>query len=217
MTAFLNETRPTTWRILALAIVASVGANVLMNFVVGPVGSNVRNALGMKKVIEWLAKISTPPDSRAGGRRHLPPIGNTYMHEPTSELGHIAYLWRDRDPEFASHMQWMHRQHGSRLEPGIGGFYPTLAGYRTFLVDPAIPEKPPAWTSELFPEAGVMLRNGFPTDRETQLCLIAGRLHDHYDDDSGSFTLWGKGRLLANDFGYSSPNEFVACCADARA
>ena len=44
---------------------------------------------------------------------------------------------------------------------------------------------------------------GFPSDRETQLLLIAGRNHDHYDHDSGSFTLWGRGRLLANDFGYN--------------
>jgi hypothetical protein len=32
--------------------------------------------------------------------------------------------------------------------------------------------------------------------------LIAGTNHAHYDKDSGSFTLWGKGRLIANDFGY---------------
>lgn len=48
-----------------------------------------------------------------------------------------------------------------------------------------------------------MLRSGFASERETQLYLIAGLNHDHDDDDSGSFTLWGKGRLLANDFGYT--------------
>ena len=48
----------------------------------------------MKKVIEWLAKISTPPDSRYGGFRHLPPIGNTYLIEPTGEFGIVARLSR---------------------------------------------------------------------------------------------------------------------------
>ena len=156
----------------------------------------------MKKVIEWLAKISTPPDDRINGIRHRPPIGNSYLFEPTSEFGLMAYLWRTHDPEFASHMQWMHRQGGAYPEPGIGGFFPTLAGYRGMLLDPSIPERPPDWKSELFPEAGVILRHGFPGPAETQLYLIAGRHHDHYDYDSGSVTIWGKGRIVADDFGY---------------
>ena len=34
--------------------------------------------------------------------------------------------------------------------------------------------------------------------------MIAGPNHAHYDDDSGSITLWGKGRIVADDFGYIS-------------
>lgn len=34
------------------------------------------------------------------------------------------------------------------------------------------------------------------------LHLIAGQNHDHYDKDSGSITIWGKGRIIADDFGY---------------
>jgi len=157
----------------------------------------------MKKVIEWFGKISTPPDSRLGGRRHKPPIGNTYIGEPCGEFAQVAYLWREKDPEFASVMQWMFRQHGSYASPGIGGFYPTLAGYRTIMSDPNIAPKAPAWKSELFPETGVILRNKYPCDRETQLHMIAGRNHAHYDRDSGSITMWGKGRILADDFGYT--------------
>lgn len=157
----------------------------------------------MKKVIQWLAKISTPPDPVSGGRRHLLPIGNTYMREPSGLFGTIAYLWKEKDPEFASEMQWMHRQHGAYPAPGVGGFFPTLAGYRTLLSDGTIPEKAPAYKSEVFPRTGVMLRHHFPSDRETQLHLIAGTNHAHYDRDSGSFTLWGKGRIVANDFGYT--------------
>lgn len=157
----------------------------------------------MKDVISWFGKISTPPDSRLGGWRHLPPIGNTYIQEPTGEFGIVASLWKEKDPEFAAAMQWMWRQQGSFPEPGIGGAYPGLAGFRSLLSDPALPEKPPAWGSELFPETGVVLRHGFPSDRETMLHMIAGRNHAHYDNDSGSITLWGKGRILADDFGYT--------------
>lgn len=157
----------------------------------------------MKKVALWLAKMSSPPDARLNGWRHHLPIGNTYQQEVCSLYGHMAVLWRDKDPEFSAHMQWMHLQSGSPTSPGIGGFFPTLAGFRSLLLNPDLPAAAPAWTSELFPETGAILRSGFPSQRETQLSLIAGRNHDHYDDDSGSFTLWGKGSLLANDFGYS--------------
>jgi hypothetical protein len=157
----------------------------------------------MKKVIEWLAKISTPPDSLANGRRRLPPVGNTYMREPSGEFGTVAYLWRSRDPAFAAEMQWMHRQHGSYLEPGVGGFAATLAGFRKLLADTSLADRAPAYRSEWFPRTGVVLRSHFPSARETQLHLIAGTNHEHYDRDSGSFTLWGKGRIVANDFGFN--------------
>ena len=112
----------------------------------------------MRKIAGWFAKISTPPDSRIKGWRHLPPIGNTYFNEPTGEFGLVARIWKEKDPEFAAQMQWMHRQQGSQPVPGIGGFYPSLAGYRALLTDPSIAEKAPSYGSELFPETGVVLR-----------------------------------------------------------
>jgi hypothetical protein len=156
----------------------------------------------MKKIIAWFGKISTPPDPRIHNMRHLPPIGNTYLNEPTGEFGILAYLWRDKDPAFAAEMQWMHQQMHAYPEPGIGGAYPALMGFRGLLLDPTIPAKVPAWGSELFPRTGAILRSGFPTARETQLHVIAGDFRSHYDIDSGSITLWGKGRPLADDFGY---------------
>jgi len=163
----------------------------------------------MKKVMEWFAKISTPPDSRYGGFRHLPPIGNTYMIEPTGQFGVIAGLWRQKDPQFARQMQWMFHQQRSYSAPGIGGGYPALSGYRPLLLDPTIPEQIPSYGSELFPQTGVMLRTGFPGLRETSLHMIAGKHRSHYDYDSGSITFWGKGRILCDDFGYygRAPSE----------
>src|ERR1051325_2547542 len=71
------------------------------------------------------------------------------------------------------------------------------------MLDPNIPETAPSYKSEWFPKTGVILRSGFPSPHETQLHMIAGSNHDHYDLDSGSITLWGKGRVLADDCGYS--------------
>ena len=156
----------------------------------------------MKKVISWLAKISTPPDPRIGGHRHLPPIGNTYMLEPSGEFGTVAYLWRDRDPQFSAEMQWMHQQQGSPIALAVGGYGPSLGPYQKIFKDPLLPATRPEYASELFPKTGAILRSHFGTARETQLYLIAGGNHAHYDYDSGSVTLWGKGRLIADDFGY---------------
>jgi hypothetical protein len=155
-----------------------------------------------RKVIEWFGKISTPPDSRINGWRHQPPIGNTYLCEPTSAFGTVAYMWRTKDPAFASHMQWLHQQNGAYPEPGIGGSSPSMLGYRSLLMDSRIPAKAPNWGSDFFPKTGAILRTGFATDRETQLHIILGEHDKHYDLDSGSITLWGKGRILADDFGY---------------
>ena len=57
--------------------------------------------------------------------------------------------------------------------------------------------------SALFPKTGAVLRAHFGTERETMLWLIAGPNHEHYDYDSGSVTIWGKGRRIADDFGYT--------------
>ena len=156
----------------------------------------------MKKIIEWFGKISTPPDPRILNIRHLPPIGNTYLNEPTGEFGILAALWREKDPQFSAEMQWMFQQQLSYPEPGIGGAYPALQGFRGLFLDPTLPAKAPKWGSELFPRTGAVLRNGFPSDRETYLTVICGDFRSHYDIDSGSITLWGKGRPLADDFGY---------------
>jgi hypothetical protein len=159
----------------------------------------------MKTVINWFSKISTPPDSRLGGFRHLPPAGNTYLQEACGEFGVVAFLFKDRDPEFARQMQWMFKQQRSWPYPGVGGGYPAFAGYRSLMLDPALPETAPPWKSELFPKTGVVLRNGYPSDRETYLHMIQGPHHAHYDNDSGSVILWGKGRIIADDFGYYIP------------
>ena len=162
----------------------------------------------MVKVINWFGKISTPPDSRFAGFRHLPPVGNTYICEPTGEFGIVAKLWKDVDPKFSRQMQWMFHQQKSWPDAGIGGVYPALEGYRSLLLDPTIAEEAPAWQSEMFPNMGVVLRNKFPSDRETEMLLLQGSFggwRSHYDDDSGSFTLWGKGRIIADDFGYYNP------------
>src|SRR6185295_14635909 len=118
--------------------------------------------------------------------------GNTYMLEPTGQFGTVAHMWRKADPAFSAQMQWMHRQSHGMINPGVGGFSPAMAPYQRLFKDDLLPAARPLYGSELFPKTGAILRSHFGTDRETQLHMIAGENHAHYDFDSGSVTLWGK-------------------------
>jgi hypothetical protein len=163
----------------------------------------------MKKVAEFFARIATPPDVNVGGIRHHPRIGNTWLDEPSGLFGVVAALWKERDPQFASEMQWMYQQQGSNPYNCIGGGCGSLEGVLPAFHDPSVPAKKPDYTSTLFPQTGVSLRNAVD-DRETQLYMIAGSNHQHYDDDSGSITIWGKGRIVASEFAYGQRPEMAA-------
>ena len=156
----------------------------------------------LRDTVRWLACISTPHDPRLGRQRRLPEIGNTYTGERTCLTGWLARVWKDKDPAFAREMQWMWKEQGAFTNPGIGGLYPGVMGYSALMFDPSIPAEPPTWGSEWFPDAGAVFRAHFPSDCETYLHYIQGRLHQHYDYDEGSFILWGKGQPLCEDFGY---------------
>lgn len=159
----------------------------------------------LRQVAEWLAKITTPSDQDEGNRRFILPIGDTYLHEPSGYFGMMASLMRELDPPFSARMQWMHLASGSPIQPVVGGFAPFLAPYQVLLKSQSLPAAMPAYVSELFSKTGAMLRAHFGTERETQLYIISGPNHEHYSHDSGSFTFWGKGRLLANTWGYGNP------------
>jgi hypothetical protein len=156
----------------------------------------------LRKAIEWFGNISTPRDSMNSGFRRLPSLGHTYHNERTGMFGVMACLWKDKDPAIAAQMQWMHLEHGSFGEPGILSYYPSFMGYRSFFKESGVAPKAPAWASQYYQEAGVQLRNTIGSDRETTLYMIAGRFHSHYYNDSGSITLWGKGRELCGDDNY---------------
>ncbi len=161
----------------------------------------------LRRAIEWFGNISTPRDPRNGGFRRLPTLGHTYVNERSSMFGTMAALWKDKDPAFAANMEWMHREQGSFGEPGILSYYPAMMGYRIFFKDSGVQPKAPAWGSRVYPETGVQLRDAIGSDRETTLYMIAGRNHSHYYNDSGSITLWGKGRELCDDDSYQFPRS----------
>jgi hypothetical protein len=156
------------------------------------------------KAIEWFGNISTPRDAKGQDFRRLPSLGHTYANERTNGFGTMAGVWKDRDPKFAAEMAWMHKEQGDFRQPGILSYYPGMMGYRRFFLDSGVKPRPPAWTSAAYSETGVLLRNTIASDRETVLHLIAGRNHSHYFNDSGSITIWGKGRELCTEDDYQN-------------
>ncbi|NDH07528.1 hypothetical protein EBX93_16695 [bacterium] len=130
----------------------------------------------VKKVSEWLAKISTPRDVRTGGFRHYPPIGNTYMGEGTGMFGIMAGLWKEKDPVFAAQMQWMCDEHGS---PPIGLFGPfgTFSGYRAMLKAHGVQPKPPVYGSEWFRNTGVVATPLVPTGKPIFTLLLVPNMN----------------------------------------
>lgn len=158
----------------------------------------------LKKAIEWFGNISTPRDAKCQNFRRLPSLGHTYANERTNMFGTMACIWKDKDPKFAAEMAWMHREQGEFREPGILSYYPGMMGYRRFFRDCGVEPKPPDWVSAVYSETGVLLRNTIASDRETVLYMIAGRNHSHYFNDSGSITVWGKGRELCTEDDYQN-------------
>lgn len=156
----------------------------------------------LRKIYEWFAHISTPLDSRTQNTRHQPPIGNTYVGEISGICGMAAAAWKEKDPEFAAQMLWVYEQMGSSGGLGIGWNFPSTVGYRWTMGQTGLSPKPAKFGSAKFSNTGVVLRNTMNTDRETYLHMIAGNNHDHYDLDSGSIVIYGKGRVLADDWGY---------------
>jgi hypothetical protein len=157
----------------------------------------------IKLMGQWMAESVTPRDARVLNWRHDPPVGHVYKFDMLPSLfAMLAFMWKDRDPEFAGHMRWMQLQQGNQQVQAVGGFIPSFAGYRELFMANRIEPKTPKYASRHWNEASVILRSHYDHELENMLYMIAGKGHSHYDKDSGSITLWGKGEIIADDFGY---------------
>ena len=145
--------------------------------------------------MRYLARISTPPDPRVNNLRHFPPVGNTYYYETNGLFGMVAKVCRAQHPALADELQWTWNQQGKNKN----GLLVDL--YNSALFSAADPPAP-LWGSEHFRGSGVVMRSGFPSNRETYMYLLQGWFAEHYNYDRGSFELWGKGRPLSLSWGY---------------
>lgn len=155
----------------------------------------------IKKSVAFLAKITSPQDPRFNHTRHLPPIGNTYLNVQSDIFAIMAAIYKDRDPQFASQMQWMWEEQGKPSLFVIGGDT-SIQNINSFLYRREIKPVNPNYQSEQFPLFGAVFRNAFATADETYMVYHHGRASGHYDVDQGSFEMWAKGQPLMLDWGY---------------
>ncbi len=166
-----------------------------------------------RATMDYLFRIQTPRDVRVG-HHLLPTVGDTTTSYHSQSLQNTfawaAIMGRD-DPAFAGRMMHAWKRGGAvlfgahGLGPGAGWIQPLL------LIDPSIPETPPAapLKSEALPGYGALLRNNFGTEHESYFLFKLGPINQHFDSDEGSFHWYARGRPVSLDFGsmYTPPIE----------
>lgn len=181
--------------------------NMIVAFAVASTNSGlhdyVNDARVQRLVLHW-AKMLTPRDPRprgqhqfaAPGRRYFPAMGRDAIGTAGGTCGVMARMTRHSDPAYAAQLQWAWLEEGAndRLRP--------LGGFSYVSCDRRLPARTPAWTSEVFPYVGVMLRHGLGSADEHQVLLYSG---DHeaafYPNHTGSFPgIFAYGTPVAGSF-----------------
>jgi hypothetical protein len=173
----------------------------------------------VKRMILYWAKMLTPRDPRPRGmhgdvanRRYFPAMGRDCIAHPGGTCGVMARATRDSDPELSAQLQW------AWLEEGANCTMNHLGPFAYVYCDKRLPAKMPAWTSELLPRAGAVLRHGLGTPDEHQVIVYSG---DHaaafYPGHTGSIaSIFAYGKPVAGAFAgsYEYQEGFLTCHVD---
>jgi hypothetical protein len=135
----------------------------------------------------YYLNLLTPYDSRWYSRV-IPGEANSQPAYP-AEFSEPAGLLADRDPAFASNLQWAWDDNGRPMMGGDMVPYP-------FLARPWVKPVAPQLHSEIYPGVGVVFRAHQGPD-ETYLFMRSGYNWSHwYSDDQNNLTLMSRGALL---------------------
>ena len=197
--------------------------DMLLAFAIASTNSGLHDYVNdprVKRMIMYWAKLEMPRDPRPRGhyafaapnRRIFPAMGRDSLSEPSGTCGAMARVTRETDPDYSAVMQWAWK------EEGANGRFQHLGGFAYVACDPQLPAKTPAWTSEVFPYAGAVLRHGLGTPDEHQVILYSG---DHfaafYPGHTGSLpSIFAYGTPVAGSFpgGYEYQEGFLLCQVD---
>jgi hypothetical protein len=195
--------------------------DMLLAFAVASTNSGLHDYVNdprMKRLVLWWAKMETPRDPRARGGvdrgvrpnlRYMPAMGRDRMGGPGATCGVMARQTRTTDPDYSAILQWAWQEEGASKR------IVHLGGFSYLACDSLLPAKQPAWTSEVFPYTGAMLRHGLGTPNEHQVLLYSG---DHfaafYPGHIGSFpNIFAYGVPVAGTFPgpYEGQDELLQC------
>ncbi|MHB9025795.1 MAG: hypothetical protein ACYC7E_16780 [Armatimonadota bacterium] len=197
--------------------------DMLLSFAIASTNSGFRDYVHdprMQRLIVNWAKMLTPRDPRPRGqvsfaashRRYYPAMGRDSTSIPGGTTGALARMLRASDPALSSDLQW------AWLEEGGVERINHLGGFSFVSCDKSVPSRMPAWTSEVFPYFGAMLRHGLGTPDEHQVLLYSG---DHFaafhTSHTGSFSgIFAYGIPVAGSFAgsYEYQEGFLTCTVD---
>jgi len=194
--------------------------DMLLAFAIASTNSGLHDYVDdprVRRMIMYWAKLQMPRDPRPRGhyafaapdRRLFPAMGRDSLSEASGTCGAMARVTRNTDPDYSAVMQWAWK------EEGANGRFQHLGGFSYLACDPHLPAKRPAWTSEVFPYAGAVLRHGLGSADEHQVILYCG---DHfaafYPCHTGSFpSIFAYGTPVAGSFpgGYEYQEGYLVC------
>jgi len=176
--------------------------NMLLAFAIASTNSGLHDYVNdprVKNMIMYWAKLVMPRDPRPRGHfqatapnlRHFPSMGRDSMSVPGATTGAMARMTRKSDPAYSAELQWTWLEEGGRSHLSHMGAFAYVS------CDKRLPGRKPAWSSEVFPRAGAVLRHGLDTANEHQVILYSGdHCHAFYPGHTGG---------LASIFAYGKP------------
>jgi hypothetical protein len=148
----------------------------------------------------WI-EILTPPQPRLAAytapepirpeerRRRIPPFGDHgFSNNVCLEHGGQTGILKDANPRLAGESAWAWQQTCGAEPATHMGVVPHL-----LIADPTVAPRVPALGSRRLQGFGAILRNHFPSDKETFLAIKASRIYSHHHPDEGGIHLFGRG------------------------
>jgi len=121
--------------------------------------------------------------------RRIPPFGDHgFNNREFVELGGQTGILKDANPQLAEESAWAWREAGAAKPATYMGVIPHL-----LVADPTVAPRVPVLQSRRLRGFGAILRNHFPSDKETFLAIKASRIYSHHHRDEGAIHLFGRG------------------------
>ena len=178
---------------------ANVSLGSMLPFAIAAQFAGFRSFLEEEELplcVTYVAKQLTARDPRYSDMRCQPPEQVQSRAMRSMPPGLVAKATAHLDPGYSSAMQWAWNEQAnySHMEND------SLILFNDIATDPLLPAAQPAWQSERFPGASVVMRHGLGTADEHYLALLLGQFGDYYLSQPGATTTYARGRPLAMVF-----------------